>query len=257
MKLFDSHCHLDFSAFHADRTAVVARACERGIQAIFVPGVSYEQSQQYAWLNDCKAIDIFRGFGLHPYFIEQHQNHDLDWLETQLAQHGTAAVGEVGLDATCSNYELQYKLFCEQVELACKYQRSLVLHHRKTQAELLRVIKPLRAKLPEYPGVIHAFSGSAEQANEWTRMGFMLGVGGTITYERAKKTRAAIAQTSSQHLVLETDAPDMPVAGYQGQRNEPQYLLEILNQLALLKEQPVEELAHQTWQNSQKLFHRV
>lgn len=256
MKLFDSHCHLDFSAFDADRKAVITHACQRGIKAIFVPGVSHQQSQQLTWLKDCQAIDIYRGFGLHPYFIEHHQDEHLDWLEQQLAQHDHVAVGEIGLDATCLNYERQYKLFCEQVELACKYQRPLVLHHRKTQAELLRVIKQLRAKLPEYPGVIHAFSGSTEQANEWTRMGFMLGVGGTITYERAKKTRAAIAQTSCQHLVLETDAPDMPVAGYQGQRNEPKHLLEILNQLALLKQSPVEELAHQTWQNSQKLFHR-
>lgn len=256
MKLFDSHCHLDFSAFDADRNAVVHRAYESRIQAIFVPGVSYQQSQHHTWLTQCNAIDIFRGFGLHPYFIEQHQNDHLDWLEKQLALHGNAAVGEIGLDATCPNYEQQYKLFCEQVELACKYQRPLVLHHRQTQAELLKVIKPLHSKLPEHPGIIHAFSGSAEQANEWTRLGFMLGVGGTITYQRAKKTRAAIAQTHREYLVLETDAPDMPIVGHQGQRNEPQHLLEILNQLAILQEQPVDELARQTWLNSQKLFYR-
>lgn len=254
MKLFDSHCHLDFSAFDSDRDSVVANAHANHVQAIAVPGVSRMQSVDERWLADVNDIAIYRSFGLHPYFVEGHCESDIDWLERQLQQYPQAAVGEIGLDATCPQYDLQYRLFCQQVELACRYQRPLILHHRKTQAELLRVIKPLRSKLPEISGVIHAFSGSVEQANEWVRLGFMLGVGGTITYSRAHKTRTAIAQVDMNHIVLETDAPDMPVAGYQGQRNEPKHIISILRQLALLRNQPAELLAEHCWHNTLKLF---
>lgn len=256
MKLFDSHCHLDFSAFDADRQTVVAKACQRNIRALFVPGVTRSQSQQNKWLADCDGVDVIRGFGLHPYFIAQHSHDDLQWLESQLQQNAHALVGEIGLDASCSNYDYQYHLFCQQVELAAEYRRPVILHHRRTQPELLRVIKSKRNRLPDMPGVIHAFSGSAEQANEWVSLGFMLGVGGTITYERAKKTRAAIAQASLQHLVLETDAPDMPIAGFQGRRNEPCQLDKTFNQLAQLRTESTTELALQIWQNSCRLFYR-
>lgn len=254
MKLFDSHCHLDFSAFDDDRSAVVLRAQQHRVAAIFVPGVSRCQSQHTHWLNDCSDTVIFRGFGLHPYFIEQHTTDDIYWLEQQLQLHPKACVGEVGLDTTCANYEFQYRLFCQQVELAGTYHRPLVLHHRKTQPELLRVIKQHRSSLPEYAGVIHAFSGSVEQANEWIELGFMLGVGGTISYKRAKKTRTAIRQVSAQHLVLETDAPDMPLAGYQGKRNEPMRVAEVLEHLSELRDEPRATLATHTWHNAQRLF---
>lgn len=255
MKLFDSHCHLDFSAFDDDRRTVVQRAQQHHVAAIFVPGVSRRQSLHTQWLTDCTDTEIIRGFGLHPYFIEQHTPDDLDWLEQQLQLHPKACVGEVGLDATCSNYELQYRLFCQQVELASTYQRPLVLHHRKTQSELLRVIKQQRHCLPEHAGVIHAFSGSTEQANAWIALGFMLGVGGTITYQRAQKTRAAIRQANVHHLVIETDAPDMPLAGYQGRRNEPMRIAEVLQHLSELRDESRTLLATQTWNNAKRLFH--
>ncbi|CUA88356.1 TatD family hydrolase [Pseudidiomarina woesei] len=256
MKLFDSHCHIDFATFDADRKAVIENAYKRNVRALFVPGVTRSQSQQTAWLGDCDRVEVIHGFGLHPYFIAQHSDDDLQWLESQLQQDVHALVGEIGLDATCADYDRQYKFFCQQVELAADYHRPVVLHHRRTQPELLRVIKSMRTKLPDMPGVIHAFSGSVEQANEWIALGFMLGVGGTITYDRAKKTRAAIAQASVQHLVLETDAPDMPVVGFQGQRNEPGQLDKILNQLAQIRTESITELALQTWQNSCRLFYR-
>lgn len=254
MRLFDSHCHLDFIAFSADRRQVVQRAYDADVRAIFVPGVSRRQSLQSAWLDDCKSIAIFRGFGLHPYFIDEHHRNDLIWLEQQLMANPRAAVGEIGLDATCADSDKQYEFFCRQVELACQYHRPIVLHHRKSQPALLQVIKKCRKELPKLAGVIHAFSGSREQADEWVRLGFMLGVGGTITYERAQRTRAAIDHTHLSHLVLETDAPDMPICGYQGQRNEPALLKSITESLAELQHTSVADVAEATWQQANQLF---
>lgn len=257
MKLFDSHCHINFDAFQHDREAVIQHAAKHEIKRLFVPGVTRQLSTDRRWLDDCQSISIIEGYGLHPYFIQDHQTSDLDWLAQQLDNFPHAVVGEIGLDAQIGDYQNQCELFTAQVDLAVTFKRAVVLHHRKTQPDLLRILKPARDKLPEVPGVIHAFSGSAEQANEWTNLGFMLGVGGTITYARAKKTRQAIQQANVHHLVLETDAPDMPVSGFQGQRNDPVQIYKVLEALSALREEPIEQLAEIIWNNTCRLFGEV
>lgn len=254
MKLFDSHCHINFDAFQHDRKAVMQQAAQQAVKRLFVPGVTRQLSIDKRWINDCPPIEIIEGYGLHPYFIDQHQASDIEWLAQQLDKFPHAVVGEIGLDAEINDYKKQDELFAAQVDLAVAFKRSIVLHHRKTQPELFRILKPVRNKLPEVPGVIHAFSGSAEQANEWTKLGFMLGVGGTITYSRANKTRQAIQQADIHHLVLETDAPDMPLTGYQGQRNEPAQCYKVLKELSALREESIEQLAEVIWNNTCRLF---
>jgi TatD DNase family protein len=109
------------------------------------------------------------------------------------------------------------------------------------------------AKLPK-GGVLHAFSGSYQQAMEWVRLGFLIGVGGTITYPRANKTRDAIQRLPLQHLVLETDAPDMPILGYQGEPNHPSKLIYVLNELSALHIENKQSIASQLWENSNSAF---
>ncbi|KFZ30134.1 hypothetical protein IDSA_11830 [Pseudidiomarina salinarum] len=250
--LFDTHCHLDFEDFDADRTEVLERAADGGIRTIMIPGVSREQSlREQVHHHD---VLLLYGFGLHPYFIGKHSAGDLDWVAEQLDAHPGAPVGEIGLDATCADYQLQQKLFRAQVEFAAEFQRPLILHHRNSQADLLEVIRPMRDQLPALAGVLHAFSGSAEQAQQWQDLGFKLGVGGTITYERAKKTRDAIARSELGGLVLETDAPDMPVCGRQGKRNEPLCLLEVRQSLLGLRSESEDELDAILWKSSQEVF---
>jgi len=253
MELIDSHCHLDFQDFDTDRDEVLRHAVRAGVRHIVIPGV---RAATWADLLDlCRhRPNLFPALGLHPYFIHAHQTSDLDWLAAQLDAHPQAVVGEIGLDATCSDIHQQRMLFTAQVELACEYSRPVVVHHRKTQSELLQVLKKYRDKLPEIPGVIHAFSGSYEQAKAWADLGFKLGVGGTLTYERAQKTRAALTQIASNSLVLESDAPDMPLAGYQGQRNEPRRIREVLTVLASLRQEPETKLADVLWNNTCELF---
>lgn len=259
----DSHCHLDFSDFDVDRNEVMQRAQKQGVQAFVVPGVHTQQWQQLKRLV-LEYPQWVIGFGLHPYFISQHLaeksiDAQLAQLETLLKSHPDVFVGEIGLDANQGQLEIQHNLLHQQLALAVRYQRPVVLHHYKTQVQLLASIKQANQEakkqgLPALRGMLHAFSGSYEQGMEWVRLGFYLGVGGTITYERAKKTRSAISRLPLEALLLETDSPDMPLAGRQGQRNEPSYLVDTFQHLCQLRAEPREQIQTQLLSNTQGLF---
>ena len=145
---------------------------------------------------------------------------------------------------------LQQTLLREQLRFAREFRLPVILHHRKT---LDKTLKMVRESGPEN-GVVHAFSGSYEQGKAWVEQGYYLGVGATITYQRAKKTRDAIARLPLSSMVLETDSPDMPVCGFQGQRNQPERLIPILEALATLKSCSTEQVARITYNNTGVLF---
>lgn len=147
--------------------------------------------------------------------------------------------------------ELQEQALELQFELARRFDLPVILHSRKAHNRLIQLVKA--AKLPK-GGVLHAFSGSYQQAMEWIRLGFLIGVGGTITYPRANKTRDAIQRISLENIVLETDAPDMPIIGYQGEPNHPSKLIHVLNELAVLRTESKQSIASQLWENSNSAF---
>lgn len=247
--LIDTHCHLNFSVFDADRAEMLMRAHQVGVTHVIVPGVSaatWAEQRSYAaryanWLN---------AFGLHPYFIQQHSQADVETLRYQLEYGGAVAVGEIGLDATCADMPRQRILLQAQLELAVEFDLPVILHHRKTLDELLKFVRQAGVRA----GVVHAFSGSSQQAEQWAEQGFMLGVGGVITYPRAQKTRRAIASAPLSALVLETDSPDMPTYGKQGQRNEPAYLTRVFDALCELRKESPEQLRAALIHNTQRLF---
>ncbi|TRW50143.1 TatD family deoxyribonuclease [Aliidiomarina halalkaliphila] len=229
-RITDAHCHLDFPDFDDDRDAVLARARDAGVQRFLVPGVQKSQWSRLETLGQ-KYADWSLAYGLHPYFIEAHQEADLKALSQQL-EKGAIALGEIGLDATVGDQEKQVHFFKEQLAIAAALELPVILHHRRTLDTLLSLVR--QAGVTQ--GMVHAFSGSYEQAMAWIDAGFYLGVGGVITYERAQKTRAALARVPLQRLLLETDSPDMPLQGYQGQRNEPARVIRVRDTLRELRQ---------------------
>src|SRR5690606_10932943 len=156
----------------------------------------------------------------------------------ELVTGSCVALGECGLDKLKEvNLEQQQRLFAMQVELASELELPLIIHCCKAHNEVIALLR--RHRLPA-GGVIHAFSGSTQIAETYVELGFRLGIGGTITYERARKTRQAVANVPLTALLLESDAPDMPLCGRQGERNSPQYLPDIAQVLAQLRGQPLE-----------------
>ncbi|QJR82101.1 TatD family hydrolase [Alteromonas pelagimontana] len=251
--MIDSHCHLDLPAFKDDIDDVIANSEKAGVTRFLVPGTTPSGWQRQLDLQS-RYPQLDLAFGLHPYFFAEFNDSSVQALEKSLDEHRDilVAVGEIGLDATVdTSAQDQESLFSAQLALAKNFRLPVILHHHKTHHRLIGLLK--EAAFP-FKGIIHAFSGSEQVANDYIEMGFLLGIGGTITYERAKKTRNALANIPLRHLVLETDAPDMPMAGRQGLRNSPQYLPQIVEVLSELKATTSEDVIRQTSQNYCRLF---
>ncbi|WP_062268623.1 TatD family hydrolase [Endozoicomonas arenosclerae] len=256
-ELFDSHCHLDFPEFDPDRDETLEQCWVKGVRSICIPATEARFWPRVLKLVNQTPDNVRRyvALGLHPYFLESHQKSHIDGLEQQLKQNlkTICAVGEIGLDYALkdSDLDLQHWYLIKQLELADQFNLPVILHCRKAHDVILKQLR--RVKLNR-GGIVHAFSGSEQQARQYIDLGFKLGFGGTITYERARKTRQLATTLPLESIVLETDAPDMPMAGYQGQRNTPTRLPLILQQLAELRSCSVEEIALTTTENASSIL---
>ncbi|POG22247.1 TatD family deoxyribonuclease [Aeromonas bestiarum] len=238
MQLIDTHCHLDFPVFDPDRAALLAECRQLGVGEYIIPAVGEENWARVMALAE-QYPGITYGLGIHPWYVGTQTQGALTRLQALLAARppGLVAVGECGLDLRSQvPQEGQLTWFEAQIRLAMEHELPLIVHSVRandTVAKILRRFKPARG------GVIHAFSGSLQQAQAFWQLGFRLGIGGVISYERANKTREAIRDMPLEALLLETDAPDMPLQGQQGIPNTPANLPKIAQLLAELRQQPL------------------
>jgi len=249
--LFDSHCHLDVAEFDADRAEVVARARAAGVAAQLLPAIDFASWPVIRALCAGDA-GLLPAYGLHPVFIARHEDAHLEALDAWLRRERPAAVGECGLDFFVEGLdaEAQRRCFQHHLALARHHDLPLVIHARRSVDE---VILRLR-RTGGLRGVIHSYSGSEEQARQLWQLGFCLGIGGPVTYERARRLRRIVACMPIECLLLETDAPDQPDAGWRGRRNEPARLREVADCVAALRGISVEALAEATTANARRLF---
>ncbi|MDX5408384.1 MAG: TatD family hydrolase [Chromatiaceae bacterium] len=250
LRLFDSHCHLDLPELNAEQLTHWHNANLAGVQKLLIPAV-----EQAAWRNllhlHQQHPDWHIALGIHPWWATKAAPDALNELDALLANHSShiTAVGEIGLDFAldADSFEVQTTLFSQQLKLAGKYHKPVILHHRKSQPQLLAELK--QQQFTE-GGILHAFSGSQQQAKAFIDLGFKLGIGGTITYERAEKTRHTVKKLPLSCFVLETDAPAMPLSGYQGQVNTPAQLALVFAAFCQLRSEPPEQIDAALWQNS-------
>ncbi|MEM0911723.1 MAG: TatD family hydrolase [Pseudomonadota bacterium] len=255
--MIDSHCHIDLAAFNHDRAEVIASANKLGITNILVPGLFVKQFKTLLALQEQHTcIDI--AFGFHPYFLHHQNGNNIDTnmqaLDDYVSKYRDTVIGigEAGLDGVISHpFDNQKRYLNAQLELASRYSLPIILHQRKSHNELIRMLKNTNFA---YGGVIHAFSGSAEIAKTYVDLGFKLGIGGTITYARANKTKKAITSVGLDHVLLETDAPDMPLFGFQGQRNTPTRLPMIASKLAEILSVEIDDVVQTTTNTYNTLF---
>lgn len=249
--LIDSHCHLDAAEFDPDRAQVVARARLAGVDAQVVPAVA---AAGWPKLRDVCAYGpgLHPAYGLHPMYLAEHRHAHLPLLREWVERERPCAIGECGLDFHVEGLDAdqQRSYFRGQLQLAADYGLPVIVHARRAVEEVIASIKaagPLR-------GVVHSFSGSPEQAAQLWRLGFLIGLGGPLTYPRANRLRRLVAEMPLEYLLLETDAPDQPDADIRGQRNEPARLATILACIAGLRGEPEAAIARQTTANARRLF---
>lgn len=249
MQLIDTHCHLDRDSFSKDRTEIIDRCRELNINKIVVPAI--EKSGWLQLLMLCETQKgLYPALGLHPMFINMHKNKDLtslaEWIEDHRKQ--VVAIGEIGLDYYDKQLDRkrQQTLFEAQLDIAQQNNLPVILHVRKAHDRVLKTLK----KIPVNGGIVHAYSGSEQQAERYIDMGFKLGFGGTMTYEKSKRIHRVATNLSLDSIVLETDAPDMVVSSHHGERNSPEYLIEILAALVELRDESAKDIAAQTTKNA-------
>ncbi len=251
LRLYDSHSHLDAPEFDADREAVVERAEAAGITRQLVPAVGFA-----SW-PATKATCALRpglkaAYGLHPMYLPDHRLEHLDALPGWIEREKPAAVGEFGLDFFVEGLdaETQRVYFVRQLEIARDFRLPVVLHARRAVDEVIATLR----RIGGLRGVVHSWSGSPEQADQLYRLGFLLGIGGPVTFERAQRLRRTVATMPIEHLLLETDSPDQPDAARRGQRNEPAFLVDVLRDVARLRGEEEGAVAEATTRNAEALF---
>lgn len=251
LELTDSHAHIDDTSFDGDRDAVFARARGAGVRHIIVPAIDRESWPRIASLC-AEYPDALPAYGLHPIYIDRHQPGHLDDLVTQLKTHRAVAVGEIGLDFFLPELdpEQQRAYFLRQLRIARDFDLPVIVHARRAMDEVTSTMK----RIGGLRGVVHSFSGSVQQAERLWELGFCIGLGGPLTYERAQRLRHIVATMPLDRLLLETDAPDQPGAGHRGQRNEPSHLLEVLGVAAQLRGESEAQVAAVTTANARRLF---
>ncbi len=251
MDLFDTHCHLDVREFDADRDLVLEHCHAEGVRRILVPAITTAGWDHL--LEVCtRNTGLYPALGLHPVYLDQHQPKDLSALEARIATQRPIAVGEIGLDyfLTDLDQDRQQTLFEAQLEIARHADLPAVIHVRKAHDQVLKTLRRIRLR----SGIIHAFNGSLQQGQQYIDLGFRLGFGGTLTYEGSKHIRRLARELPLQAIVLETDAPDIPVASHRGERNSPEYLPECLAALAEVREMDARTVAAETTRNACELF---
>ncbi|WP_226507374.1 TatD family hydrolase [Pseudomonas sp. MWU16-30317] len=256
MRLIDTHTHLDFPDFDADRPALLAQAQALGIERVVVLGVEHGNWQR-VWDGVKADARLCAALGMHPVYLDTHRPEHLEqlreWLERLAGDPQLCAVGEFGLDYYLPELDREHQqaLFEAQLQLAADFELPALLHVRRSHAPVTAALKRFKLKRA---GVIHAFSGSREEAREYLKLGFKLGLGGAATWPQALRLRKVIAELPLDSVVLETDSPDMAPAMFPGVRNSPVHLPAICEALAEIMGCTADALAEASSANACELF---
>jgi len=256
--LIDSHAHLDLPEFDEDRQEAIARAAAAGINRIITVGIDIATSHRAISLAQ-QHQGIYATVGIHPGLVSETSPEDFEIL-TKLAKYPeVVAIGETGLDfyRMHSPKEAQVSWLIRQLGLAYQTGLPVILHSRQAEPDLGDIVSEwarshsLQGKLK---GVVHCFGGDVGTATRYLELGFCISFGAYIGYPSAKTMAEAIKSIPEDRLLIETDCPFLPPQSHRGQRNEPAYMVQTAQTMADFRGVPVEEIAHRTRENTEKLL---
>jgi TatD DNase family protein len=250
--LADTHCHLDYGQFDADREAVVERARAADVRRILVPGTDLASSRRAVALAEAYP-EVRAAVGVHPTNTADFDLQSLAELRELAAHPKVDAIGEIGIDLYWKIVPLitQQQALADQLELAESLGKPVIIHDREAHAEVMAALKDAA---PAAGVVLHSFSGEAEMAQAAIEAGYYLGVDGPLTYKKNEALRAIFAAVPLERILIETDSPYLTPQAWRGQRNEPAYVRAVADKLAEITGRPLEEVAAATSANAARLF---
>jgi TatD DNase family protein len=251
--MIDTHSHLYQEEFRDDRQGMFNRAKEAGVTRVYLPAInseSHEAMMETASVSEGFCIPMM---GLHPCYVEADYAAELELVEHWLKHEKFAAIGEVGLDFYHSDEfrEQQVEVFKYQIKLALAYDLPIVIHSRSSLDECIKMIA--EHGNGKVNGIFHCYGGDERQARKIIELGFMLGIGGVVTYKNAGLA-TLVAELPLESMVLETDAPYLTPVPFRGKRNETAYIRYVAEKIAILKDIDFKEVDEITTQNAKKIF---
>ena len=251
--MVDTHSHLYDVKFDDDCDAVVDRAVKCGVERMLLPNIDVETVQPM--LDVCRQFpdNCFPMLGLHPTSIDKDFEQKLEIIASYLDNTKIVAIGETGIDLYWDKQYLDQQLEAFRIHIgwAKKYGLPLSIHCRKSYNEIVRIIK--KEQDGTLSGVFHCFPGNMRQAQEVINLGFMIGIGGVVTYKNAEMA-TVVQHTGIEHILTETDAPYLPPIPFRGKRNESAYICNIVQKIAELKSITINEVDRATTENAERIF---
>ena len=250
-KIFDTHAHYDEEAFNEDRDTLIPQMYENGIGRIINVGADISSSLKSIELAR-KYDFIYAAVGVHPYDAEHMTEEDYKMLQKCCKSFKVVAIGEIGLDYHYDDHdaEAQKYWFERQLQLCKEAEMPVIIHSRDASQDTFDIIKKSGVR----KGVIHAFSGSAELAAEYVKMGFYIGVGGVVTFKNAKKLVEVVEKTPLTRILTETDSPYLSPTPFRGERNNSQNLRYVVEKIGSIKQMDPETVISVTYENAEMLF---
>ena len=252
--IFDTHAHYDDDAFDEDRDELLSGMAAKNVEYIVNVGASIESSKRSIALAE-KYPFIYAAVGVHPDEVGELDDEKFEKLREWTTHEKVKAVGEIGLDYYWDKekHDLQKHWFMRQMELAHEVNLPMIVHSREAAKDTLDMI--IAAKPLDLSGIIHCYSYSVEQAREYLNMGYYIGIGGVLTFKNAKKLKEVAEYAPLSRIVLETDCPYLAPTPYRGKRNDSSMIAYVAEELAAIKQMPVEEVIRITNENGKKLYH--
>lgn len=245
----DTHCHITRNDY-SDIPFLIDKIKENGINKIIVNGTDMESNLEVLELT--KKYDIVYGaIGFHPTELDKFNESDLEWLEEHIDDDKIVALGEIGLDYHYDNTDIDKEnyAFKKQLEIAKKHDKPVIVHSRDAIKDTLDVLKEYNLR-----GSLHCYSGSLEMAREFIKCGFLIGVGGVVTYKNAKNIVNVIKNIDLEYILLETDSPYLTPEPYRGKKNDSSYIPLIAEKIAEIKDISVDKVEKTTNENASRLF---
>ena len=250
--IFETHAHFDDEAYDKDRDTLLKSLNFHGVEGLVNVGASMASSKKSIELAKEYPF-IYAAVGVHPEHVGELKEETLKELEEMAKEEKVVAIGEIGLDYYYDDVprEIQKKWFKEQLELAVKVAKPVIIHSREAAFDTMEIMKEYQGKLT---GIIHCFSYSKECADFFVKSGYYLGIGGVVTFSNAKKLKEVVKEVPLDRIVLETDCPYLTPTPYRGKRNSSHYLPYVAEEIAKIKEIPVEEVIRITNENAKRVY---